>query len=129
MSSLIIEFNYKFSYNLYSRAQTSNVFKEQYLLQFEQIVENIKQNKLKVENRRHTEKAKRDELNDSYLELIEKQRLYFKGVKDFKDVCLSNLFPSRLTNCFVYWQECKINERLISELETRAQKQKNQIKQ
>ena len=71
------------------RAQTSNNFREQYLLQFEQIVENIKQNKLKVENRRHIEKAKRDEFNDTYLELIEKQRLYFKGVKDFKDVSLT----------------------------------------
>ena len=30
---------------------------------------------------------KRDQLNDTYLDLIEKQRLYFKTVKDFKEVC------------------------------------------
>ena len=29
---------------------------------------------------------KRDQLNDTYLDLIEKQRLYFKTVKDFKEV-------------------------------------------
>ncbi|CAG2108892.1 unnamed protein product [Medioppia subpectinata] len=88
------------------QAQNSNNVKEEYLLQFEQIVENIKQTKLKVENRRFTEKAKRDELNDSYLELIEKQRLYYKGVKDFKE-------------------ECKTNEKLIAQLENRKTKNQN----
>ena len=29
---------------------------------------------------------KRDQLNDTYLDLVEKQRLYFKTVKDFKEV-------------------------------------------
>ncbi|XP_054166308.1 coiled-coil domain-containing protein 93-like [Oppia nitens] len=82
------------------QAQNSHNVREEFLLQFDQIVENIKQTKLKVENRRTIEKAKRDELNDTYLELIEKQRLYYKGVKDFKE-------------------ECKTNERLISELENR----------
>ena len=32
---------------------------------------------------------KRDQLNDTYLDLIEKQRLYFKTVKDFKEVLIS----------------------------------------
>lgn len=82
-----IETNLFFHLFVYFRAQSSSNVREQYLLQFEQIVENIKQTKLKVENRRVTEKAKRDQLNDTYLELVEKQRLYFKGIKDFKDVC------------------------------------------
>lgn len=29
---------------------------------------------------------KRDQFNDQYLDLVEKQRLYFKTVKDFKEV-------------------------------------------
>lgn len=29
---------------------------------------------------------RRDQLNDAYLELLDKQRLYFKTVKDFKEV-------------------------------------------
>ena len=29
---------------------------------------------------------KRDQYNDTYLDLIEEQRLYFKTVKDFKEV-------------------------------------------
>lgn len=29
---------------------------------------------------------RRDQLNDQYLELLEKQRLYFKTVKEFKEV-------------------------------------------
>lgn len=70
------------------RAQTSNSVREQFLLQFEQIVDSIKQTKLKVENRRIAEKMKKDSLNELYLELIEKQRLYYKAVKDFKEVCV-----------------------------------------
>lgn len=31
-------------------------------------------------------KMRRDQLNDEYLELLDKQRLYFKTVKDFKEV-------------------------------------------
>ena len=39
-----------------------------------------------IERRKQEEKMKRDQLNDTYLDLIEKQRLYFKTVKDFKEV-------------------------------------------
>lgn len=35
---------------------------------------------------------KRDKLNDDYLDLIEKQRLYFKTVKDMKEVCASFIY-------------------------------------
>ena len=44
---------------------------------------------LKVGKRKQTEKMKRDQLNDEYLNLIEKQRLYFKTVKDFQEVIMS----------------------------------------
>lgn len=33
---------------------------------------------------------RRDQLNDEYLELLEKQRLYFKTVKEFKEECRKN---------------------------------------
>ena len=41
-----------------------------------------------MEQRRANEKKKRDELNEKYLELVEKQREYFKTVKEFQEVCL-----------------------------------------
>ena len=34
---------------------------------------------------------KRDRLNDEYLELLEKQRLYFKTVKDLKEVTATSI--------------------------------------
>ncbi|XP_065928887.1 coiled-coil domain-containing protein 93 isoform X3 [Magallana gigas] len=64
--------------------------KEQFLKQFENIVEGIKQNKAKLEKRKQEEKMKRDQFNDQYLDLVEKQRLYFKTVKDFKEECRKN---------------------------------------
>jgi len=39
-----------------------------------------------VERRKQEDKMKRDQLNDTYLEFVEKQRLYFKTVKDFQEV-------------------------------------------
>lgn len=39
-----------------------------------------------MEKQKEAEKMKRDRLNDDYLELLEKQRLYFKTVKDLKEV-------------------------------------------
>ena len=39
-----------------------------------------------MERQKEADKMKRDGLNDKYLEMLEKQRLYFKTVKDFKEV-------------------------------------------
>lgn len=50
----------------------------------EQIVEGIKQSRMKMEKKKQENKMRRDQLNDQYLELLEKQRLYFKTVKEFK---------------------------------------------
>lgn len=41
---------------------------------------------LQMEKQKEAEKMKRDGLNDKYLEMLEKQRLYFKTVKEFKEV-------------------------------------------
>ncbi|PIK53847.1 putative coiled-coil domain-containing protein [Apostichopus japonicus] len=43
-----------------------------------------------LEKRKMEEKMKRDQINDNYLDLIEKQRLYFKTVKDFQEECRKN---------------------------------------
>ena len=46
---------------------------------------------VQLEKRRSDEKAERDRLNDIYLELIEKQRAYYKTVRDFQEVgCFTN---------------------------------------
>lgn len=42
-----------------------------------------------VEKKKLEEKKHRDMQNDQLLDLIEKQRLYFKTVKDFKEVIFS----------------------------------------
>uniref|UniRef100_A0A673HK50 Coiled-coil domain-containing protein 93 n=1 Tax=Sinocyclocheilus rhinocerous TaxID=307959 RepID=A0A673HK50_9TELE len=72
------------------RAMASSGSKEQFLRQMEQIVEGIKQSRMKMEKKRQENKMRRDQLNDEYLELLDKQRLYFKTVKDFKEECRKN---------------------------------------
>eukprot|EP00064_Thunnus_orientalis_P023571 superscaffoldBa00009043_g23818 len=39
-----------------------------------------------MEKKKQENKMRRDQLNDEYLELLDKQRLYFKTVKDFKEI-------------------------------------------
>ncbi|PKU38690.1 hypothetical protein llap_11003 [Limosa lapponica baueri] len=73
------------------RAMASSGSREQFLRQMEQIVEGIKQNRMKMEKKKQENKMRRDQLNDEYLELLEKQRLYFKTVKEFKEVSRWNL--------------------------------------
>lgn len=75
---------------LLSRAMASTGSREQFLRQMEQIVEGIKQNRMKMEKKKQENKMRRDQLNDEYLELLEKQRLYFKTVKEFKEECRKN---------------------------------------
>lgn len=74
----------------FSAAMASPSTKEQFLRQMEQIVEGVKQNRLKMEKKKQEEKMKRDQYNDEYLSLIENQRLYFKTIKDFQDECRKN---------------------------------------
>ncbi|XP_056611438.1 coiled-coil domain-containing protein 93 [Triplophysa dalaica] len=74
----------------FHQAMASSGGKEQFLRQMEQIVEGIKQSRMKMEKKRQENKMRRDQLNDEYLELLDKQRLYFKTVKDFKEECRKN---------------------------------------
>ncbi|XP_008585048.1 PREDICTED: coiled-coil domain-containing protein 93 isoform X1 [Galeopterus variegatus] len=69
----------------FSQAMASPASRDQFLRQMEQIVEGIKQSKMKMEKKKQENKMRRDQLNDQYLELLEKQRLYFKTVKEFKE--------------------------------------------
>lgn len=69
----------------FSQAMASPASRDQFLRQMEQIVEGIKQNRMKMEKKKQENKMRRDQLNDQYLELLEKQRLYFKTVKEFKE--------------------------------------------
>uniref|UniRef100_A0A8C9DQY2 Coiled-coil domain-containing protein 93 n=1 Tax=Prolemur simus TaxID=1328070 RepID=A0A8C9DQY2_PROSS len=70
----------------FSQAMSSPASRDQFLRQMEQIVEGIKQSRMKMEKKKQENKMRRDHLNDQYLELLEKQRLYFKTVKEFKEV-------------------------------------------
>ncbi|KAI1237349.1 hypothetical protein IHE44_0014614 [Lamprotornis superbus] len=72
-------------YDNFHQAMASSGSREQFLRQMEQIVEGIKQNRMKMEKKKQENKMRRDQLNDEYLELLEKQRLYFKTVKEFKE--------------------------------------------
>lgn len=49
-----------------------------------------------MEKKKQENKMRRDQLNDQYLELLEKQRLYFKTVKEFKEVRGGSGGPVRL---------------------------------
>ncbi|XP_042317806.1 coiled-coil domain-containing protein 93 isoform X2 [Sceloporus undulatus] len=74
----------------FQQAMASSGARDQFLRQMEQIVEGIKQNRMKMEKKKQENKMRRDQLNDEYLELLEKQRLYFKTVKEFKEECRKN---------------------------------------
>lgn len=74
----------------YPQAIQSNVGKEHFLKQLEQIVESVEQRKIHVEKRQQEEKAKRDTLNLQLSQLIEKARQYAKVMKDFQEAIREN---------------------------------------
>lgn len=74
----------------FAGAMSTPVTRDQFLAQFEHIVEGVKQNRMKVEKKRQEAKMSRDRLHDNFLELVDKQRLYFRTVKEFKEECRKN---------------------------------------
>ncbi|XP_038607473.1 coiled-coil domain-containing protein 93 isoform X2 [Tachyglossus aculeatus] len=74
----------------FKQAMASPGTRDQFLRQLDQIVDGIKQNRIKMEKQKQENKMRRDELNDEHLGLLDKQRLYFKTVKDFKEECRKN---------------------------------------
>ena len=73
-------------YNYIIRAMSSDRNKDLFLKQVGQILDGIKQDRDQLVQRCQDERKDRDSLNITYLELIEKQRAYYKTVKDFQEV-------------------------------------------
>ncbi|XP_075440700.1 coiled-coil domain-containing protein 93 isoform X2 [Ascaphus truei] len=74
----------------FQQAMAASSTRDQFLRQMEQIVDGIKQSRMKMEKKKQENKMRRDQLNDEFLELLEKQRYYFKTVKEFKEECRRN---------------------------------------
>lgn len=78
-----------------STAKHSAISKNEFLLQFQQIVDGIIKARINVYDKLTIEKHKRDKLNDEYSKLIEQQRLYTKLLREFKEECHRNEILSR----------------------------------
>ncbi|KDR12439.1 Coiled-coil domain-containing protein 93, partial [Zootermopsis nevadensis] len=74
----------------YTEAMSSTSGKEQFMKQFDAIVEGIKQNKVKVECRRSEERQRRDKLSQQLLGLVEQQRRYVAAVRQLTIECRHN---------------------------------------
>ncbi|CAG2060530.1 unnamed protein product [Timema podura] len=64
--------------------------KEQFMKQFDAIVEGIKQNKVKVERRKSEERRRRDQLSQQLQSLVEQQRRYVAAVRQVTIECRRN---------------------------------------
>ena len=73
-----------------SRATQQTQAREPFAAQFEQIVNNLNSTLTKVTNRRAIEKSKRDQLNQQLVDINEKQRQYYKLLKEFTEECRKN---------------------------------------
>lgn len=74
----------------YTEAMSSTSGKEQFMKQFDAIVEGIKQNKVKVEHRHSEEHQRRDKLSQELLGLVEQQRRYVAAVRQLTIECRRN---------------------------------------
>lgn len=77
-------------YDNFQTARSSQHAMQQYLKQFEQIVEGVRANHKKFEAKRSQEKAKRDERNEQYQQLVDKDRMYVKTIREFQEECRKN---------------------------------------
>lgn len=71
----------------FHRAMQSQSAMDEYLKQFEGIVESIRQNKTKVKTKADDEKAKNNGLNEILLGLVEQERKYAAAVKQLTREC------------------------------------------
>lgn len=74
----------------YHEALSSPSMREQFIRQFEGIVENVKQNKVKIEQRRNEERLRRDKLNRQQVALLELERSYVAAVRQLTVECRKN---------------------------------------
>ncbi|CAF3519053.1 unnamed protein product [Rotaria socialis] len=77
-------------YENYPQAFQSQIGKENFLKQLENIVESVKQNRIKIEQRQQAEQSKRDGLNIQLAQLVDKARHYAKVLKDFQEAIREN---------------------------------------
>ncbi|ESN93607.1 hypothetical protein HELRODRAFT_88479, partial [Helobdella robusta] len=74
----------------FERAMQSESQRTAFMKQLDQIVDGVKQSKIKVERKKQDLKMTLSELQDKLNEVLDRQRLYFKTVKDFQDECKKN---------------------------------------
>uniref|UniRef100_A0A0K8TQD0 Coiled-coil domain-containing protein 93 n=1 Tax=Tabanus bromius TaxID=304241 RepID=A0A0K8TQD0_TABBR len=77
-------------YENYNEGMTNPHSRDQFIKQFEAIVDGVKQTKIKVQTKCDEEKAKRDNLNAQLMSLIEQQRKYAAAVKQLTKECQRN---------------------------------------
>lgn len=77
-------------YENYNEGMTNQHSREQFLKQFEAIVDGVKQTQIKVKKKCDDEKLKRDHLNSQLMSLIEQQRKYAAAVKQLTKECQRN---------------------------------------
>ncbi|XP_055378324.1 coiled-coil domain-containing protein 93 [Condylostylus longicornis] len=77
-------------YENYNEGMTNQQSRDQFIKQFETIVDGVKQTQAKVKKKCDDEKAKRDSLNAQLMCLIEQQRKYAGAVKQLTKECQKN---------------------------------------
>lgn len=83
----------------YRRAyQQSAQSKEEFLKQLEKITQGVKATEDRIIKKMNQEKDKRHTSNETYMELVEKQRAYFKTVREFQEVNTFTFVVNKLTN-------------------------------
>jgi len=68
-------------------SQGSDTSKEEFLKQLEKINQGVKATEDKIQKKLKQEKDKRYACNETLMELVEKQREYYKTVRDFQEEC------------------------------------------
>ena len=79
---------YRKPFIIFSASQGSENSKEEFLKQLEKIIQGVKATEDKIQKKLKQEKDKRYACNETLMELVEKQREYYKTVRDFQEVPL-----------------------------------------
>jgi chromosome segregation ATPase len=74
----------------FPKAMRSKPQKEQFLLSFKNILSGVEQSHEHVNKALNQAKEEREALTQKYNKLVEKQRNYFKAVKEFQEECFKN---------------------------------------
>jgi len=69
------------------KAKASKSNQEKFIDSLENMLKGVRDLFAKVETKRADEKSTRDATNEKYLQLVDKQRQYFKTVIDFQEEC------------------------------------------